>query len=328
MASGNTEKEIIKTEIANMIQNDDFGFEVFVTLKTEEKYLKRMLFYEDDQESSFKRKIQNIIVDSMRDKFLSETADYITAARIADNQKNFYVIHQSEDYCPFCFLKIQEEEITALEQEDCCAAEGIYFRFRRRDKVIWAYQHIIPSSIPNKKKQNIVARWLSTEKEAYFVEMTDQLFTITPKINLLIIEDRIVTDDIGLMQRHFKFETFIRDSADKAVQSIKQVDLVDNSEKLADYIKRSKLRYARRMMRINEYHVVQKDSEFLINKIQTVDRWKNVFEIVEGKICLNTFKDVENLIDFFNERYTVSEITGDEFDTDVKRLAKPVNNDG
>ena len=32
---------------------------------------------------------------------------------------------------------------------------------------------------------------------------------------------------------------------------------------------------------------------------------------------------MENLIDLFDERYTVSLVTGDEFDTDVKRLAAP-----
>ena len=77
------------------------------------------------------------------------------------------------------------------------------------------------------------------------------------------------------------------------------------------------------MMRIKHYHVVEKTAEELIQIINTVPRWQGVFDIRGGQIYLRTFRDVENLIDLFDERYTVSLVTGDEFDTDVKRLAAP-----
>ena len=76
-------------------------------------------------------------------------------------------------------------------------------------------------------------------------------------------------------------------------------------------------------MRIKHYHVVEKTAEELIQIINTVPRWQGVFDIRGGQIYLRTFRDVENLIDLFDERYTVSLVTGDEFDTDVKRLAAP-----
>ena len=45
-------------------------------------------------------------------------------------------------------------------------------------------------------------------------------------------------------------------------------------------------------------------------------------EPVDGKIPIDTFKDVENLIDLLDERFTKSEITGQEYDTDVKKKAE------
>lgn len=69
------------------------------------------------------------------------------------------------------------------------------------------------------------------------------------------------------------------------------------------------------------HNVVNKSKEELIQNIKESNRWKNVFVIEDGKIVLNKYEDVENLIDLFDERYTTSEITGDEFDTDVKKLA-------
>lgn len=58
---------------------------------------------------------------------------------------------------------------------------------------------------------------------------------------------------------------------------------------------------------------------------KNVSRWQNVFIIADGKILLNAFKDVENLIDLFDERYTKSVITDDEFGTDVKKIASNNN---
>ena len=45
--------------------------------------------------------------------------------------------------------------------------------------------------------------------------------------------------------------------------------------------------------------------------------WKDKFEE-------NTYQQVEDLIDLLDERYTRSDVTNQEYDTDVKRVAKPV----
>lgn len=39
---------------------------------------------------------------------------------------------------------------------------------------------------------------------------------------------------------------------------------------------------------------------------------------------MRTFSDVENIIDLFTERYTKSEVTGQEYDTSVKDKAEPI----
>ena len=66
------------------------------------------------------------------------------------------------------------------------------------------------------------------------------------------------------------------------------------------------------------------DKEDLMNKVHTVDRWKNIFDEREDQIYLRNFTDVENIIDLFTERYTRSDVTGQEYDTEVKDKAKPI----
>lgn len=52
------------------------------------------------------------------------------------------------------------------------------------------------------------------------------------------------------------------------------------------------------------------------------------FEIQGTQVHLRTFSDVENIIDLFTERYTKSEVTGQEYDTSVKDKAEPISNKG
>ena len=50
------------------------------------------------------------------------------------------------------------------------------------------------------------------------------------------------------------------------------------------------------------------------------------FKLSDAQVYLRTFSDVENIIDLFTERYTKSEVTGQEYDTSVKDKAEPISN--
>ena len=76
----------------------------------------------------------------------------------------------------------------------------------------------------------------------------------------------------------------------------------------------------------HKFPVATMSKERLLEKLRTVERWKNVFEIQDAQVYLRTFSDVENIIDLFTERYTKSEVTGQEYDTSVKDKAEPISN--
>ena len=92
-----------------------------------------------------------------------------------------------------------------------------------------------------------------------------------------------------------------------------------------DYINRGKPKYAKKLLRISDSKVLLMPTAQLIMKINTVDRWKNTFVLNDTKdrIELLTYAHVESLIDLLDERYTKSEITETEYDTDVKQVAQP-----
>lgn len=162
------------------------------------------------------------------------------------------------------------------------------------------------------------------ESDEVFKELTNPLILIYSKIDILIIEDEIITKNIGLLQSHYKFKEFIKLTARNTISEINNLKIVENIEKLTDYVNRSKSTYARKMMRINKSEVLNHSNKEIYKKITTLPRWKGKFDMDKEtrKIKLNSYKDVENLIDLLDERYTRSDITNAEYDTSVKKIAK------
>ncbi|MGG0821396.1 DUF4868 domain-containing protein [Paenibacillus turicensis] len=311
--------------INRIFQNNEYGFEAFVVMKNDA--LKRLILFEGDPRNrrlnnheNFKEIIRADISEYIINEFLSPEAEYAMAEKIADNQHKYYVIEQTDAYHPFNMLNTSIDSLDTFSMNDRPEAKGLLFMFKRDETKIWGYQHIYAVTVPNKSRKG----WLSVQEGEVFKEMPLPLFPISKKVHLLIIEHEIVTKDISLMQRSFRFETFIRNSAITVIEKIKNIDLVDNLGKLSLYAERTQLTYAKKMMRIKNSAVLRLSAEILLEKIQTLPRWSGKFILNNDKIVLNTFIHVENLIDLLDEKYTRSDVTGEEYSTDVKQLAPPI----
>lgn len=153
-----TPKEIIVNSLTELFADDEFGFDMFIMMKTVEPSMKHFAFYEGPtgREHDFKLKVQNSIVKSIRDLFLDEEAEYAMAEEAGGNQNIFYIIKQNDDYKPFELLNTPEKQMGPFFMDDRDKADAILFRFRRGVHSIWAYQYILPATIPNKKNQHFL----------------------------------------------------------------------------------------------------------------------------------------------------------------------------
>lgn len=313
-----TEIEIKK--LVNSFRADSCGFNVYVITKNVPK-LKKIGFVEE--ENNLRHKIRNSIIETLLKKFGSEDAQYVSADRIADEQDKFYIINTSEEYDPFAFLKTNHGRFS---EDDISDAKGIVFEIRDGEHVLWAYQHLWNISVPNKAKNKILARLISSSQEDVFEELLSPIITFSNKIDLLVIGDSIITSDYKLLQNYFGFQNYIRIRAEKAISTISSMGIVANVEKLTDYVQRGdgKPKYAKKMMRIMDSKVLKMDTDELFDNIHKSSRWNGKLKEKNGQFILENYVQVELLIDLLDERYTKSEITGVEYDTDVKMLAKPV----
>lgn len=83
-----------------------------------------------------------------------------------------------------------------------------------------------------------------------FAEQRERLLTIANKIDILIMDNYLITNNIPLLQKHFGFQDYVYQSAQQTIQCIIQKNLIENTEKLTEYISRGKSKYAKKMMRI------------------------------------------------------------------------------
>ena len=319
--------ERIKKILQKAVQDkNNCGFAAYIVAKTDPK-LRKMIFDEEKFNSgNYKHIVRDAILNVISEKYLAEETEFASGANVADNQKKYYMIAQSEEYRPFDYLDVQVEDIPEFKFDQIDDAFGIIFWFRIEENEFWVYQHLWSIMIPNKKKTNLLSRLQKYENHDYFIQQKEPLITIATKADILIMQDYIITSNIGLMQKSFGFQDFIVATADKSVERVMSKALVANPEKLKEYINRGKTtKYAKKMMRIANSKVLDLSNEKLMERVHTLERWKDKFEENgEGQIVLNTFQQVEYLIDLLDERYTRSDVTNQEYDTDVKQVAEPI----
>lgn len=297
------------------------GFEVYVITKSEPR-LKKMGFVEDETDNLLK-KLKTSVLKILSEKYNAEEAEYVSADRIADEQKKFYIIPTSESYNP---LSVLTTTPGIFSKNDIGDATGIAFSIRQGRKQLWAYQHLWSIMVPNKSNKNWMGKLVSRKEGDLFEEMTDPIITFAEKIDLLVINDYIIASDYKLLQNSFGFQDYIRIRADRTIEAVEAKGIVANVDKLRDYVQRGngKPKYAKKMMRITDSKVLKMEPDRLWENIHNSTRWNGKIKEENGKFVLETYAQVENLIDLLDERYTRSDITGEEYDTEVKQPAESV----
>lgn len=314
---------INETEIKALINDvkcnqDDYGFEVYAVVKgdSNQSQMRRIAFYEREEcniRLELKKDISQAIFDGICD------TNFLPIEELANDQRCFYILEQNDEYKPFSFISPTANTFKGTEIAN---TTGIIFRItKNRESVIWVYQHVWPMTIPNKSKKNVLAKALRIDNTDIFEKIKEPLLSISRKFDLLIIQNHLVFKNISLMENVFGLQIFIKARAQKVLEYFSQNSIVFNSEKIKEYMERGngKLIYSKRLMRIEKSFVFGLSDDELKQKINEYDRWQNVFTFNNGKIELKSFKDVENIIDLYDERFTKSPITGVEYDTDVKK---------
>lgn len=314
-----------KTEITNKLKtiiekSDDCGFEVYLMAKNDPR-LKKLSLSKTNLRQDLKADILNVI----QDVFLADEIIFSSAENVADNQNVFYVIQQTDEYKPFDVSAWETEE---FNESHLNGFMGFMFRFRYDEQIVWCYQNRRSTTLTNYRKTSLIARLSKYENGWTFEKQNESLVNFAHAIDILIIDGNLITKDIGLLERSFDFQSFIHQKAQEAANSVAESHLFSGIDKMKEYlasdVKHHKP-YKKKMLKALDSPVLQMEPNILFEKISTLPRWKGRFKQPDdGMIPLETNKEIESMIDLLIERFTVSEVTGQEYDTEVKKKADEV----
>ena len=239
------DKEMTKEEIQASIKSIMFsgavcGIEIYASLRNENGYHTKKMRATDKLLSSTKDKVAGFINCT----YLADDAEFDTSENIADNKKEFYEISLTENYRPFAFLDGAEKCTEYYSESDKNKLSGFLFRINLNDQYFWVYQHIYSVSRIDRSK-NIIARLTGDTYD----EIDSDIVQIDSRADIIIFSSSVVTAKMDLMQRFFGFEQYIRAGAQKTIEIIRDMDIVDSLEKFVAFENKSKLTNAKKLLK-------------------------------------------------------------------------------
>ena len=279
------------------------GFEMFACLKSDEGLVCAKFNLEDKEKNSFKDSICEKITNYIYDHFLSDDFDLKQVDDIHDNTKSFFEIVQNDTYIPFGFKN--NIRTNDYSDGDKSKLNGFLFKFNDNNgKFFWAYQQIYPVTIPKNKKGIFVF-----SHGGVYKEFSKELLRINYRVDLILLDNSIITDNINLLQSQFGFETFIRNESRNAIKLIEDMDVIEDLTKITEFEGAERLTNAKKLMKIKNSPVLQMKKKDLLHKLRTIPKYANKVKIQNGKIQIKSKKDVLELLKVLNDDYLKSELT-------------------
>lgn len=251
--------------------------------------------------------------------YLADDAEFDTSENIADNKKEFYEISLIENYRPFIFLDDAEKRTEYYSESDRNKLSGFLFRINLNDKYFWVYQHIYSVSRIDRSK-NVIALFVGDTYD----EIDSDIVQIDSRADVIIFSSSVVTAKMDLMQRFFGFEQYIRAGAQKTIEIIRDLDIVDSLEKFVAFENKSKLTNAKKLLKAKNSPVLQMKKNDLLENLKKHSRYKTMFKFEEDHIVISSQKEAAAFIKMLNDDIVRSELTGKEYDSSSKMLLGPV----
>lgn len=318
-------------QLSSFVEKEDASLNFFMTMiiplliddvgtiqgavRDESGYQTKKIRATDKLLSSTKDKVAGFINCT----YLADDAEFDTSENIADNKKEFYEISLIENYRPFIFLDDAEKRTEYYSESDRNKLSGFLFRINLNDKYFWVYQHIYSVSRIDRSK-NVIALFVGDTYD----EIDSDIVQIDSRADVIIFSSSVVTAKMDLMQRFFGFEQYIRAGAQKTIEIIRDLDIVDSLEKFVAFENKSKLTNAKKLLKAKNSPVLQMKKNDLLENLKKHSRYKTMFKFEEDHIVISSQKEAAAFIKMLNDDIVRSELTGKEYDSSSKMLLGPV----
>lgn len=304
--------EIVKEKINSIIDDDNYGLEVYALLYNDCFQIKKFQI-NSELEELLKDKVKQLLLSYyLSDEFLLDSIN-----NISDNKKVFYEIEQNHEYFPFLFLKTDFDQIEKYSEKEQPQLRGFFIKINRNDNYFWVYQHKYPITLINRSTS------LFALLNGNVYEPLDcDVVRFDSKIDFIILNNSIVTKNINLLQDNFGFESYIRAESNKVIDTIKSLDFISDITTLINLNNKPKLTTAKKLIKLKNSPVLNIPKEDLFFKIKEDKIYNQLIKIdeTENKIVISSQKSVNNLLKMLNDEYLISRLTGTSYESASKNV--------
>lgn len=118
-----------------------------------------------------------------------------------------------------------------------------------------------------------------------------------------------------------EFATIIINRAEKSVDKIQELELVDDIEELRNRL--LELSFSRRLMRaFDSSPVTEMPKNIVLDFIRNHDKLKNILKIENDKIKLSSKKSQDSFVRLLNDDFLFSKLTQNDYESMSKNILK------
>lgn len=300
-----------------MFSNVKHGLSVFAWLEVDNRPRLKKFLIDDNLRS----KLIAMVDSEIKERYLGEELELDSSDNIADKRRVLYEFQQTESYAPFEIINGWREVSEQYSEADQKYLRGLLFRVNRNDDEIWIYQRIYNVSLVKRSKSLLA----TVGKTKTYVLMDSDVLRIDSRIDVLIIGNLFFSSNIGLLQKSFGFDRYIRSEAAKTIQRIGELGVVSDTGKIVAFGDKETLSNARKLLKAKNSPVLKMKKKDLLIRIKQHPRYKDKFKVQGDKIMINSQKDAGEFIKLLNDDILRSELTGWEYDSPSKKILEPLS---
>ncbi len=305
----------IKDKFSSISEMVGIGLNLYFLLKVNEEYiLKRANIVEDVKSeliTSYKRTLNSIVEN--------EELALINLSDADDRINAFYKYDLEEKPSVFEFFDVirnQEQlpEYFSFNNDNLKNLEGYFIYFGDHDNNILMYRKQMAVNLFRQGKI-----YLIKGHETQFTSIDKEFLRIDTKVDVINIDDAIYINNISILERHYEFNDIIVAEATNSLQSIANLEILENIEILNERV--TDVTFARKLSKISTTSpVFQLPKITIIAFVKAHSTLGSAFKytICETKILLDTKVSQNFFLKLMNDDFLHSQLTKYDYVTPAK----------
>lgn len=255
--------------------------------------------------SSVAEKIQSLLCYSM-DDFISKLDDVKDIKDAYDGTNSIYKL-DSNIFDPFNFFEENRDLFTKNDIPD-----GFAMLVGYDDKKMWIYQNIYQNAIIKSKNK------VSITYNSDSCDVIDKdLISFEKRIDAIKINNQCLISNYKIIEKKFNYKDLIRKISSEVIQTIKELNIVDDIEKIQECAGEDQITFAKKLMRAKDSPVFSLSKEKLMLNVKNSKAYTKL--INNDEFVIDTKDKARKFVGMLNDQLLVSELTGEIYDASVKK---------